>query len=183
MLFLRLLVVGRRHQNDIPAPRSPLTANSSLRAPQAEELGLGLSLFKRLAEANPSAISRLRLQYRMAEPIMAVCNELVYGGQLRCGNTAVAEGTLELARPERLPTPRDDPRLWAAATAWEATQTGEPGDLMAGAIGLSESVARGLGRQSRWLHAALAPQHKVVVLNTDVVPAPEEHAAEGARAQ
>ena len=40
----------------------------------------------------------LRQQYRMAAAVMALANELVYGGQLRCGSDAVAEATLQLPR-------------------------------------------------------------------------------------
>ena len=131
---------------------------------EAEQLGFGISLFKRLAEAHPRAISQLRSQYRMAEPIMAVCNQLVYGGQLRCGSQAVAEHTLELECPEALPMARDerDDELMRAAVQWEKA---------------SEAAARGLGRKSGWLPVALAPQHKMVLLDTDAVPAPEEQHA------
>ncbi len=39
----------------------------------------------------------LRQQYRMAADIMALANELVYGGQLRCGSDAVAEAAVQLS--------------------------------------------------------------------------------------
>ena len=76
-----------------------------VREARAEQLGLGVSLFKRLSEAHPRAVCRLRQQYRMAADIMAVTNELVYGGQLRCGCESVASATLRLPHPERLPRP------------------------------------------------------------------------------
>ena len=40
----------------------------------------------------------LRKQYRMAGDIMALANELVYGGQLACASAAVADATLQLPR-------------------------------------------------------------------------------------
>ncbi len=40
----------------------------------------------------------LRKQYRMAADIMALANELVYGGQLACGSAVVAEAALQLPR-------------------------------------------------------------------------------------
>ena len=57
---------------------------------RAEQLGMGVSLFRRLCEAHPRAVARLRRQYRMAADIMGVSSALVYGGQLRCGSAAVA---------------------------------------------------------------------------------------------
>ena len=48
------------------------------------------SLFRRLCEAHPEAIVELRKQYRMALPIMNLCNTLVYGGMMSCGSEAVA---------------------------------------------------------------------------------------------
>ena len=44
------------------------------------------------------AVVVLRQQYRMAADIMALANELVYGGQLRCGSDAVAEAALHMPR-------------------------------------------------------------------------------------
>ena len=47
----------------------------------------------------------LRTQYRMCADIMAVANELMYEGQLRCGSPLVEQGMLSLATniPESLP--------------------------------------------------------------------------------
>jgi DNA replication ATP-dependent helicase Dna2 len=58
--------------------------------------GMAVSLFKRLAEAQPHAVRHLCSQYRMNSQIMALSNALTYSGRLRCGTTAVAEATLDL---------------------------------------------------------------------------------------
>lgn len=47
-------------------------------------------------------VMRLTSQYRMAAPIMALANELVYGGALACGSDAVATSTLHFPRWEEL---------------------------------------------------------------------------------
>ena len=65
-----------------------------VRSENARQGGLSVSLFERLAEAHPSAVSQLRFQYRMNEDIMTLSNHLVYHGQLRCGTEDVARRRL-----------------------------------------------------------------------------------------
>lgn len=91
MLARAFVLVGDHYQ------LSPLVVSA-----RAAEGGLGASLFKRLCEAHPQAVVALRRQYRMAAPIMALPNELVYGGQLRAGSEAVAAARLELPDPGAL---------------------------------------------------------------------------------
>jgi DNA replication ATP-dependent helicase Dna2 len=63
----------------------------------AREGGYNVSLLKRLAEANEgrigqgqeSSLTKLTMQYRMHEDIVLLCNEICYGGQLKCGNETV----------------------------------------------------------------------------------------------
>lgn len=57
---------------------------------EAEEGGLGDSLFKRLSDAHPGAVVALPVQYRMAADIQALPNALIYGDALRCGTGALA---------------------------------------------------------------------------------------------
>ena len=45
-----------------------------------------VSLFERLRKAHPTTVISLKKQYRMAEDIMALANELVYKGELEFGN-------------------------------------------------------------------------------------------------
>ncbi|KAJ4799880.1 DNA replication helicase [Rhynchospora pubera] len=62
---------------------------------EARENGMGISLFWRLSEAHPNAISALQCQYRMCTGIMELSNSLIYGNRLRCGSTQVALAKLD----------------------------------------------------------------------------------------
>ncbi|KAK9793498.1 hypothetical protein WJX73_007951 [Symbiochloris irregularis] len=73
-----------------PYQLPPLVTN-----PQARAQGLSTSLFRRLSQAHPEAVVVLSLQYRMAASIQLLANTLVYNGQLRCGNEAVANARIE----------------------------------------------------------------------------------------
>lgn len=64
---------------------------------EARENGLGISLFCRLSEAHPQAISALQSQYRMCRDIMELSNALIYGDRLRCGSAETANAKLELS--------------------------------------------------------------------------------------
>lgn len=48
--------------------------------PEAEALGMGVSLFSRLAAAHPRALVSLTTQYRMAADIMRLSNTIAYAG-------------------------------------------------------------------------------------------------------
>lgn len=61
----------------------------------ALEGGLDISLFRQLSEQHAEAVAALGRQYRMCEEIMMLSNELIYHGQLRCGNDAVAKRSLQ----------------------------------------------------------------------------------------
>lgn len=58
--------------------------------------GLDLSLFKRLSEAQPSALVYLTHQYRMNSDIMLLSNSLIYDNKLQCGSEQVASRCLSL---------------------------------------------------------------------------------------
>lgn len=60
-------------------------------------LGYGESLLKRLADAHPTAISKLTFQYRMHEDICQLSNDIVYGGSLKCGNELTRLRKIELS--------------------------------------------------------------------------------------
>lgn len=68
-------------------------------APHATDVegGPRESLFRRLCEAHPSAVVSLVRQYRMAEDIMHLSNDLVYSGGLSCATREVASRSLCLA--------------------------------------------------------------------------------------
>ncbi len=67
--------------------------------PEAREKGMTVSLFRRLSEAHPQAVSALQCQYRMCADIMSLCNALIYGNRLRCGSREVATAQLTLSTP------------------------------------------------------------------------------------
>lgn len=81
----RFILVGDHHQ--LP----PLVQSS-----EAEEKGLGIPLFARLANAHPDCIITLSRQYRMSEEIQSIANKFVYGGALRCGTSDVATSRLSV---------------------------------------------------------------------------------------
>uniref|UniRef100_A0A7N0U5B7 DNA replication ATP-dependent helicase/nuclease n=1 Tax=Kalanchoe fedtschenkoi TaxID=63787 RepID=A0A7N0U5B7_KALFE len=64
---------------------------------EAQENGMGVSLFCRLSEAHPQAISALQSQYRMCQEIMQLSNALIYGNRLRCGSPEIASSRLEFS--------------------------------------------------------------------------------------
>ncbi|CAM6059613.1 unnamed protein product [Sphagnum tenellum] len=70
-----------------------------VRNPEAREKGMTVSLFRRLSEAHPQAVSALQCQYRMCADIMSLCNALIYGNRLRCGSREVATAQLTLSTP------------------------------------------------------------------------------------
>ena len=139
---------------------------------EAQGLGMGTSLFARLAEAHPRAVSTLSAQYRMAAPIMAVSNTLMYGGALTCGSEAVASLCLRLPDAGGMPAPAAKPEAWEAARRWEAEQLQlqqqhhhhqQPSPLPPPSP-----------RHARWLEAAMAAERRVVFLDTHFTPAPED---------
>eukprot|EP00884_Botryococcus_braunii_P022765 jgi/Botrbrau1/9172/Bobra.0236s0004.1 len=70
-----------------------------VQSPQAQAGGLSSSLFRILCEAHPQALVRLCSQYRMADDIMELANELVYEGQMRSASEEVALRSLILPNP------------------------------------------------------------------------------------
>ncbi|KAJ8756155.1 hypothetical protein K2173_024702 [Erythroxylum novogranatense] len=64
---------------------------------EARENGMGISLFCRLSEAHPQAISALQSQYRMSQGIMELSNALIYGDRLRCGSSDIANARLKIS--------------------------------------------------------------------------------------
>lgn len=69
---------------------------------EARENGMAVSLFCRLSQAHPQAISALRSQYRMCAGIMELSNALIYGNRLRCGSIEVANAKIKISLAEPL---------------------------------------------------------------------------------
>ncbi|CAL9752324.1 unnamed protein product, partial [Musa acuminata subsp. burmannicoides] len=86
MLASKFVLVGDHYQ--LP----PLVQST-----EARENGMCISLFCRLSEAHPQAISALQCQYRMCAGIMELSNALIYGNRLRCGSSEIADAKLEFS--------------------------------------------------------------------------------------
>ena len=111
----------------------------ALRPWQARALGFDVSLFKRLSDAHPAAVTSLTRQYRMQLAIMGLANDLVYADRLVCGAPDVACRALLAAPPD------------AALAGW---------------LGAAGPAKRGVGR---WMAEALSPARAVVLLDTAAV--------------
>ncbi|TQE09067.1 hypothetical protein C1H46_005450 [Malus baccata] len=68
-----------------------------VKSTEARENGMGVSLFCRLSEAHPQAISALQSQYRMCRGIMELSNALIYGDRLRCGSPEIENAKLKVS--------------------------------------------------------------------------------------
>ena len=102
MVATRFVLVGDHQQ--LP----PLVLSE-----EAKAQGMDVSLFKRLSERHPEAVSRLAIQYRMNADILTVCNTLFYNQQMSCASDTVATSKLHL------------PNL-AHFNAWWTGLTGHP---------------------------------------------------------
>ncbi|XP_024044224.1 DNA replication ATP-dependent helicase/nuclease DNA2 isoform X3 [Citrus clementina] len=64
---------------------------------EARENGMEISLFRRLSEEHPQAISALQSQYRMCQGIMELSNALIYGDRLSCGSDEIANAKIKVS--------------------------------------------------------------------------------------
>jgi DNA replication ATP-dependent helicase Dna2 len=117
---------------------------------EAREGGLDISLFKLLSDSQPSSVVNLEHQYRMAEDIMVLSNELIYSGRLKCGTPAVANQLLEI------------PNLEGGLEAHHHTT----GSLARSGVSQTDFCN---GTSSCWLRQALLPLTRCLFLNTDTV--------------
>ncbi|KAL7990384.1 hypothetical protein Chor_013814 [Crotalus horridus] len=101
---LRFVLVGDHQQ--LP----PLVQN-----PEARELGMSESLFKRL-EQNKNAVVHLTVQYRMNSKIMSLSNKLVYDGQLECGSEKVSRAVIDLPNLKKLKLEESAAEMWLKET-------------------------------------------------------------------
>ena len=62
----------------------------------AREGGYEVSLFRRLSDAHPNAVTELSHQYRMCSDIMMLSNKFIYNGRLVFGSAAVAQQSLKI---------------------------------------------------------------------------------------
>ncbi|KAG8887928.1 Tripartite DNA replication factor [Tulasnella sp. 332] len=95
-----------------------------VRSREARKGGLDVSLFRRLSDAHPHAVTDLTYQYRMNSDIMLLSNKLIYGDRLVCASQEVAERTLKIPNREALKMlhprsevtgPRRESKCWIEA--------------------------------------------------------------------
>ncbi|KAK9749095.1 hypothetical protein RND81_02G102300 [Saponaria officinalis] len=102
-------IIDEAGQTSLPVSLGPLMFSSMfvlvgdhyqlpplVKSPEARESGMSVSLFRRLSEAHPQAISALQSQYRMCAGIMKLSNALIYGDRLRCGSPDIENAKLKL---------------------------------------------------------------------------------------
>lgn len=117
---------------------------------EAQEGGLDVSLFKLLSDAQPSSVVNLEHQYRMAEDIMTLSNQLIYSGRLKCGTDAIAKRLLKM------------PNLQAALDAHHHQRGSST----------SQTPSCTPDNTNCWLRIALAPTSRAIMLNTDNISKP-----------
>lgn len=69
---------------------------------EARTGGLDISLFKLLSDVHPSSVVNLEHQYRMCADVMALSNNLIYSGRLKCGNEHVARRSITIPNMDAL---------------------------------------------------------------------------------
>ncbi len=144
----RFVLVGDEYQ--LP----PLVVST-----EALARGADVSLFKRLSEAHPNAVSCLTQQYRMCDDVMSLCNVLIYSHRMKCAGPEVARARMRLPALNLLPLPLHSSRLQ------------NPIPSMAIKIPTNPAENPPIPRTD-WLFCALRASPAVVMLNTDAVVLP-----------
>lgn len=119
--------------------------------------GLDISLFKHLSDTHPSSVVYLEHQYRMCEDVMALSNNLIYNGRLKCGSTQVA------ARQITIPNMQEGLKAhhFTPATLSHTQKT----------------FCRSSNLNTCWVRKMLDPDTKVRFINTDpLLPESREQA-------
>ncbi|GFF27387.1 DNA replication ATP-dependent helicase/nuclease dna2 [Aspergillus udagawae] len=127
---------------------------------EAQEGGLDVSLFKLLSDAHPESVVNLEHQYRMCEDIMALSNNLIYAGRLKCGTPAVASRSLDL------------PNI-AGLKLHHINQLPQSPSQRQFCLGTNQGRC--------WLRDVLDPSAKNRFINTDTLAIPARDVANGAR--
>jgi len=118
--------------------------------------GLDISLFKHLSDMHPSSVVYLEHQYRMCADVMALSNDLIYNGRLKCGNQEVANRTISIPRMDGLKDIHHNPSTLSHS---------------------AKSICLGPVRGRCWIRDLLDPDTKVSFINTDpLLPASREEA-------
>ena len=118
--------------------------------------GLDVSLFKHLSDMHPSSIVYLEHQYRMCEDVMALSNNLIYNGRLKCGSQEVAARRILIPRMDSLKDYHYSPSTLSRN---------------------AKTICLGPLRGRCWIRDLLDPDTRVSFINTDpLLPVSREEA-------
>ena len=112
---------------------------------EARTGGLDISLFKLLSDAHPSSVVYLEHQYRMCEDVMALSNNLIYHGRLKCGSQEVAARSIVIPNMDGLKNHHFSPSTLSRS---------------------QKSVCLG-AKNKCWIRHLVQPETKVAFINTD----------------
>ncbi|KAK0117680.1 Tripartite DNA replication factor [Cadophora gregata] len=119
--------------------------------------GLDISLFKHLSDMHPSSVVYLEHQYRMCEDVMALSNNLIYQGRLKCGSQEVANSRISIPNIDALKSHHYTPSTLSLAP--------------------KSFCADGANSNSCWIRHLVDPLTKVSFINTDpLLPLSREEA-------
>ena len=118
--------------------------------------GLDISLFKHLSDVHPSSVVYLEHQYRMCQDVMALSNNLIYNGRLKCGSQEVADRRISIPHMDSLRDYHYSPATLSCS---------------------AKTICLGPIRGRCWIRDLLDPDTKVSFINTDpLLPASREEA-------
>ncbi|KAL5315528.1 hypothetical protein ACEPPN_016396 [Leptodophora sp. 'Broadleaf-Isolate-01'] len=118
--------------------------------------GLDISLFKHLSDMHPSSVVYLEHQYRMCEDVMALSNNLIYQGRLKCGSQEVANSKITIPSIDALKNHHYTPSTLSLAP---------------------KSICAGPDPSRCWIRHLVDPATKVSFINTDpLLPLSREEA-------
>eukprot|EP01041_Mallomonas_annulata_P003657 gene3657-7285_t len=132
---------------------------------EAEAKGMGVSLFKRLAEAHPQAVANLTYQYRMNQDVLVLCNTLIYDHRLRCATPAVAQSRLKLPNIQNLPIPIVNNSSINSSINSSNTHNND------NIFQTNASIPCSISSRNDWLYCCIHPSASVVFINTDSIDA------------
>lgn len=122
---------------------------------EARTGGLDISLFKHLSDTHPSSVVYLEHQYRMCADVMALSNNLIYSGRLKCGSQEVANRRLSIPNIDALSQHHYTPST----------------------ISLAPKSFCPAPHKTCWIRTLLDPETKVSFINTDpLLPLSREEA-------
>jgi DNA replication ATP-dependent helicase Dna2 len=125
---------------------------------EARTGGLDISLFKHLSDMHPTSVVYLEHQYRMCEDIMALSNNLIYNGRLKCGSQEVANRRITIPDMDGLRS-----HHYSASTLTHSRS--------------QRTICPGPTRGRCWIRDLLEPDSKISFINTDpLLPLSREEA-------